>query len=168
MLKILGCVLIIVSCVYCSALYSSNLKKRIKGLDFFIRLFELFKIKIEYEKCTVLQLIKSLKNECDDYIFLGDCLKNINDGLSLKNAWILSLQNKKEALGLAKSDILLLEKFCEELGETDLEGQISNITLYIQLLSKNLTELEKTVKEKSRVAINTGFFAGIIVAILLI
>lgn len=168
MLKILGCVFIIVSCVCCAVVYSSNLKKRINGLCFFIRLLELFKIKIEYEKCTVLQLIESLKNECGDYGFLENCLKNIRSGLFLKEAWKLSIQDINVELGLTKSDILLLEKFCEELGETDLDGQISNITLYIELLSKNLSELEKTVKDKSRVAINTGFFAGVIAAILLI
>ena len=32
----------------------------------------------------------------------------------------------------------------------------------------DLKEIEKTVKDKSRVAINTGFFTGLIVSILLI
>lgn len=168
MLKILGCLLIILSSVFCASNYCTNLKKRISGLSFFIRLLELFKIKIEYEQSTVLQIIDGLVDECDTFGFLEDCSKNISTGLSLKSAWEKSLNDKGNELGLTKDDASLLRKFCNELGETDLEGQISNISLYVQLLNKKLTDLENTVKDKSRVAINTGFFTGLIVSILLI
>jgi len=159
---------VVCSSVFCATNYCSGLKRRINGLGFFIRLLELLKIKMEYEKSTIIQIIDDLSHECDSHGFLENCLKNICVGYSLKTAWNMSLNEKVDKLGLTKSDISLLEKFCQELGETDLDGQISNISLYIELLTKKLKELEKTVKDKSRVAINTGFFTGLIVSILLI
>lgn len=168
MLKIIGCLFVIFSSVFCATNYCSGLKRRINGISFFIRSLELFKIKMEYEKSTIVQIIEGLSNECDYQGFLDCCFKNIRIGYSLKTAWNKSLNEKIDKLGLTKDDVVLLEKFCQELGETDLDGQISNISLYIELLSKNLEELEKTVKDKSRVAINTGVFAGLIVSILLI
>lgn len=167
MIKIIGCVLLVAVSTSFSLVYISGLRKRITGIQYFLNLLEGLKVKMQYELCTVPQFIKSLEKENDkDFAYI--CAENLDFGYDLKTSWKNAVE--KIALGycLAPDDIQIIKSFANELGQTDLSGQISNISLHIQQLNKNISQAEDIFKDRSRVALNTGVFAGLIVSILLI
>ncbi len=168
MIKIMGCAMLVFVSVSCAFAYLSGLRKRAKGLEYFINLLEGFKIKMQYELCTVPKFLETYINQDENTDFAQLCLEKLKEGHSLPDAWNIASQKVCTNQCMEEADIEILKQFSSRLGRTDLEGQISNITLHIELLNKNLVQAEENIKDKSRVAINTGVFAGVIVSILLI
>ena len=69
---------------------------------------------------------------------------------------------------LQNSDKELLLSFGSPLGATDLEGQLSHLALYRELLKKQLDGAERDITEKSRLYRTLGLFGGACAAIMLL
>ncbi len=170
MIKIIGCVFIISASFYIGIQYVSKLKKRIYGLSQIIEVLNVLKIKLEYEMSNIPRLFKAIaeQDKSDAGKMLECCALEMDKGLSLKSAWIISIKSFADTMNLSENDVILLCDFSKSLGDTDVLGQISNIELYIQLLDKNLTQAQKELSDKSRVSLSVSVFFGAIVSILLI
>lgn len=162
--------MIISASVYIGVGYVNSMKKRIDSLSQMIELLTVVKIKLEYELCAIPELFRLIINqEQGTYLcFLRYCVGEIVAGASLKNAWNKSVDKFSGEMCLSKNDTVLLIDFSQTLGDTDVSGQLSNIEMYIELLSKNLKEAEKEATDKSRVSISCSLFLGLMVSILLI
>ncbi len=170
LLKAVGCVFVLVFFWAVGVGYINVLKKRISGLEQMIELLTVLKIKLEYELCSIPELFNALKQQQEGKtkIFLEYCLTRIADGSSLKKAWNESVDFISEEMCFIKSDVILMKDFAQSLGDTDISGQIANLTLFIELLKKNLSEAEKILKDKSRVTMSCSLFGGLLISILLI
>lgn len=69
---------------------------------------------------------------------------------------------------LCDDDIKLLKDFASQLGKTDTDGQLSNIEMYTQLLSKNISSADDSIIKKSKLYRVLGFSLGLAVSILVI
>ena len=170
LLKSLGCVLIITSATAVGFGYVNILKKRIAGLNRMIELLTIIKIKLEYEFCSIPDILRQIKDNDTLNIkdFLENCISEIDNGISLKSAWCSNIDRYSQEMFLIKSDKNLLIEFTNALGDTDASGQVTNLEVYIEMLGKNLTTAENELKEKSHVALCCSMFIGILISILMI
>ena len=166
----MGAALIVSSSFIAGISFLTVLQKRIKALSFMIELLTALKIKISYEFSALPIVLRELQNQNNyqNNEFLRNCVKELDKGLALKKAWGTSLRMFSQQMHLTKSDIAVLTDFSSSLGDTDINGQIENITLYLELLKCNLKEAENALKDKSKIALSCSLFGGLIISILLI
>lgn len=170
MVKFLGCSLIVAASIIAGLSYTGVLRKRIKGISFMIELLSALKIKISYEFSAIPELLKEMqcKDKQEGGIFLINCLQYLDGGKDLKSAWNMSVDKFSQEMFLAKKDTDVLKDFSVGLGDSDVNGQITNISLYLEMLKTNLTEAENILKEKSRVTLSCSIFGSLLFSILLI
>ena len=70
--------------------------------------------------------------------------------------------------GLKKGDAALLLEFGEQLGKTDVDGQLKHLELYEALFKKQLTDAENEINKKSKLYKTMGFFVGTAAALMII
>ena len=167
MLKLIGCSLIISAAALFGLNKINTFKKRVNGLKYMIELLSALKIKINYESSAVPVILKELTNKAQNTYFLKSCIELLNKGKSLNYAWNKSVDDYSSNYHLSKKDVQILKDFSIGLGESDVEGQITNIQLYIELINKNLKEAEEKLSENSRISISCSIFGGLILSILL-
>jgi len=99
--------------------------------------------------------------------FLGECRKACLAGTPFPVAW-------QEALAGGTADTLgrdgraQLLSFGEDLGTTDLEGQLQRCELYAQLLGESLAAARETQKKYAKLLPGVGLLCGLAFAILLL
>lgn len=164
-IKILGCILIIASSTAAGINKVSALKKRIYALCGISELMNLLKIKITYELCDIPNALILL---ADKYPLAKKCVIHIKDGKSLKDAWNSAVYEFGTETCLKEKDLNILEDFCVCLGETDIEGQISNFDMFIELVKKSASEAQAELNSRIKIILSTSTFTGILISILLI
>ncbi len=147
MLKSIGALLIILTGAFCGIRFSRNLtlrKSKLKGFYVYVR-------------------------EISDRIKTGEELISIFESASAQS--LIKTEGFKVNLyeeGLNSEDKKLLTEFFSMLGMGDTNSQLSRCEIYNELINKRLEEAELEVKEKAKLYISLGLFAGLFVVILLI
>ncbi len=163
--KAVGCILIIFSSTAIGINHINNLRDRALALFESSEFVNILKIKMGYELCDIPSIFKSLE---DKYFIAKNCLIHIKNGDSLKIAWNKSIDKYAKKAHLNSSDISILKDFCVCLGQTDIEGQISNLNMYLKLLEKRINEAKSELSDKSKVIFSTSIFSGLLISIILI
>lgn len=101
------------------------------------------------------------------FYLTGQSLMEKN-GLTVSDAWSSSIEQLKEILSLQREDLDILQRFGNQLGSSDKEGQIKFIKLTLMQLHEE--ELKaRTLREKyERMYHSLGLLAGIALAIILL
>lgn len=165
LLKAVGCILIIFSCAAIGINHVNNLKNRVLALSETREFVNILKIKMDYELCDIPSIFDSLG---DKYFIAKNSLLHIKNGYSLKIAWNNSIDEYARKTHLNSGDISILKDFCICLGQTDIEGQISNLSMYSTLLEKRINEAKSELSDKSKVIYSTSIFSGLLISIILI
>ena len=165
LLKVLGSILVIGASAGIGINNINSLKKRVSALCEISEFMNVIKIKITYELCDIPSALASLSSK---YYIAKKCHDHIKSGKSLKDAWGFAIDGLGEEMHLKSQDKSLLKDFCVCLGETDIEGQISNVDMFLELLKKNISESKSKLNDKSKVILSTSMFAGLLISILLI
>lgn len=165
LLKAVGCVLIIFSSAGIGIIHIKNLKNRVTALCEINEFINIIRIKINYELCDIPNILNLLS---DKYFIAQYCYIHIKNGKSLKSAWYESVDKYAEKMHLKAEDISLLKDFCVCLGQTDIEGQVSNFNIYSKLIEKNSKEAKSELENRTKVIFSTSMFAGLLISILLI
>lgn len=170
MIKFLGCLLIVFSSVFAGLSYIKKLRKRANGITAMIELLSVLKIKINYDYSPLPEILKQMHQSCvyPISIFLDECVLSLNQGDDLKAAWTNGVNKFSEQMNLTKGDTNILSEFSVCLGDSDINGQISNIQLYTEMLRNSLSEAEVILKEKSKVTLSCSLFGGLIFIVMLI
>lgn len=139
-------------------------EKEIKEMKTALNMFAT-KIKFTYEP------IPSLFQEIDEKI--GGNIGNIFKKASIKmlektagEAWEETL--KEEVHNLNKEDITVLKNLSKMLGQTDLEGQLSEIEVVNEFLNAQLENAIEERKKNERMYRTLGLVCGLTIAIILI
>ena len=163
--KTLGCILIIAASTGVGINNITALKKRVTALSDISEFINVLKIKMSYMLCDIPTAFSSLE---DKYTIAKKCLRYIESGMPMKSAWYRCIDEFSEQMHLIYQDCSLLKDFCICLGETDIEGQISNFDTYLELLKQNLTDARTQLKDRTKVIMSTSMFTGLLISILLI
>lgn len=155
MLKPMLCIVIVLSATMTGFYYSNKLYIRKDTLQKFIN--EL--------KASVTQIRYSSDNLCDIFSdkFSGFEFCDEQPFLIQWNNLLKSYDSK-----LKKSDIKLLLSFAQNLGKADVNGEISHIQMYIDMLNDCVEDAKNNINSKSKLYRTLGVSFGLLISILLL
>ncbi len=168
MVKILGCILFIISSSMAGVYFSQKLKNRLEFLKEFISFLKSLKIQLRYCNGDIFQILPL----CSDSKVLKVFIKNLTDQSenysSFSKIWNDSVINISKSNCLTKSDVNSMFEFGSNLGTTDVEGQLNHIELYIDIFNKKYENACEDYKSKSKIYKTMGFFIGTTIAIMIV
>lgn len=86
--------------------------------------------------------------------------------ISAGEAWVQALTESKN--NLSKEDIAVIQNLSRMLGQTDLEGQLSEIEIVNEFLTNQLENAAEERKKNEKMYRTLGLVAGLTIAIILI
>ncbi len=163
LLKVIGSVLIISASFLIGNSKSRNLYKRRDFIKSFIVFLNSLSTNIRYEAMDIFTTVSACTRDGNlSYI------SKIENTEPFDMQWEQKILSLPSSLSLKKSDIELLKEFGNELGKTDVDGQLKHIELYKNLFQKELMSAEEDIKNKSKLYKTMGLFAGISTTLMII
>lgn len=147
MLKCIGFLIVILSSISLGYLRFQKLNTRVIFLTKYLQFINYLEVEIRYSSDVVFELIKKYSSIDTINNFLLYFINKINDNISLPEAWNQSLYKVKDICGLDNEDVELIYNFGNNLGKSDIEGQISNCKLNKELIDNRIA-LALDKKEK--------------------
>lgn len=137
-----------------------RLKRRVRLLLDLKSLLQAFQTGIRYGGGSLPELI--LERQDSSFCRLaerdGDFLLSPDKALEQAGKYLLR----------DRGDLELYLGFVSGLGVSDTQGQMEHIDLYRSLLEPRLIQAQEEAKEKSKVSVALGLFAGVTVSLLLL
>ncbi len=155
MLKPMLCIVIVLSATMTGFYFSNKLYIRKDVLQKFVN--EL--------KASVTQIRYSSDNLCDIFSDKFSGFKFCDEQPFLIQ-WNNLLKNYDSKLN--KSDIRLLLSFAQNLGKVDVNGEISHIQMYIDMLTDCVEDAKNNINSKSKLYRTLGVSFGLLISILLL
>ncbi len=152
-LKLIGAVCVVLCTTGIGFMLSEKLRRRTVFLNEFDCFLSALDTNIRYSGDEIVSLIKT----CAPGIIKSYMDFNQKDYYSL---WQSFLRAVSKSSGLREEDYKLLCDFGEKLGATDVEGQLSHIRLYREMLGRNYNNSLLEYKSKSKIYKLLGFFVG--------
>lgn len=142
-------------------------KKLLMRKDFFKRIISFISnlsTQLRYSTSDIFTLVSLSANTS------GLDLFEISDetGTPFYRIWSERVNAIPAKFGLKKGDNALLLEFGEQLGKTDVDGQLKHLELYEALFKKQLTDAENEINKKSKLYKTMGFFVGTAAALMII
>lgn len=171
-MKIVGCILIVLSTTGIGFYFSSDMKCRIEDLKEWKKLICLLRGDIRYANTPLPEAISlaGRRHEGNFHVFLcsvGTQLQELS-GETLAAIWKAAAERNLSNTSLNKKDKMQLIRFGENLGYLDKDMQMNTFELYLSQLDEEITELSRTVKGKAYLYNSLGIMAGIFITIIMI
>lgn len=150
-------------------LYSKRYVSRVAELEKMRSMLNVFKAKIKFTGLTIQEIFNQLYEDNQDN--MGEIFKLANEYMNDKNAkeaWEMALENSKDDNYLSTEDIIALRSLGKMLGNTDIEGQVSQIELSENLLDEKIAEAQEAKKKNTKLYKTLGISTGLAIAIILI
>ncbi|HWT77078.1 MAG TPA: stage III sporulation protein AB [Mobilitalea sp.] len=171
-MKIIGCILVIISSAGMGFYFSSEMKCRIEDLKELKKLIGLLRGDIRYANTPLPEAINSIhrRHSGNFQPFFNQVSMKLNElsGVTFSEIWKTAVQTQLVNTSLTKKDKLHLAGFGENLGYLDKDMQMNTIDLYIAQLEDEIKDLSKTVKEKAYLLNTLGIMTGIFITIIMI
>lgn len=159
--KITGAVLILLCCTLCGFYYSYKLNLRLRFYNSLIDFLSRLETNIRYFGDDVYKLIRlSAPTLLSEHFN-----KNITPFVTYWNRAVYELT---KAYALSSEVNANLSEFGKMLGATDVEGQIKHIGIYKSLFTTERDNFQKDCKTKGRLYKTLGFFAGAVLALIIL
>ncbi len=171
-MKIIGCILVIISSAGVGFYFSSEIRSRIEDLKELRKLVSLLRGDIRYASTPLPEAIHSISRRHngsfhDFFDFISLQLNELS-GLTFSQIWKTATESELMNTSLTKKDKLLLIQFGETLGYLDKDMQMNTIDLYIAGLEEEIDDLSKTAKEKTYMFRTLGITFGIFITIIMV
>lgn len=150
-------------------LYSKKYINRVEQLEKIKEMLNIFKAKVNFTCSTIQEIFSQLYIDNNNNI--GEIFNQANiymEDNTAKDAWEKSLDETKEKTNFTDEDIIVLKTLGKMLGETDLQGQISQIELTQSLLNSQIKEAQEEKVKNSKMYKTLGITVGLAVGIILI
>lgn len=166
MMKLLGLFLVVCCGAGTGLLGALRLRQERTCLERLCRMLRELSVQMRFRGASVQELLEQLCRESayDVFSFLPDILTAMEQGMPLCEAWHLGIGQDKAVPDAAKQLLLPLG---EELGASDLEGQVSTLAQYRRQLESYAEEAGTRCAQRQRLYCSLGFFGGMTAAILL-
>ena len=168
-IKYCGIILIFIASTYIGKLYANKYKNRVDELEKMKSSLNIFKAKIKFTCNTIPEIFEDIGKNLDEpigKIFL-DASKLMEQQIA-KDAWDTSLNQNICRTNFNKKDIEDLKELSKMLGNTDVQGQISQIELVMQLIEGQTKQAQIEMQKNSKLYRTLGITAGLTIAIILI
>lgn len=164
MLKIFGCILLSAAGGLAGFSLSQRLYKRRDFLKAFLVFISTVSTNIRYNSADIFTVVSSSASVDN----LSCIATTKNENQPFETVWKNKIDNIPKNLSLTASDKQLLYEFGEQLGKTDVDGQLKHLELYKISFAKQLSFAENAIIQKSRLYKAMGFFAGTAAALMMI
>ena len=154
--------MVVISATSVGFFYADKLKKRCDLLTAFLDFLCNLETNIRYSCEDIFSLIKKSSNSK-----LLNFFKH-QENNSITEYWSVCVKSIPCLYGLTKEDYSLLNDIGINLGTTDVEGQISHIQLYSNLLITQLEKARNEYSSKSKLYKLLGFFLGCGIVLMII
>ena len=132
-------------------------------------ILNIFKAKINFTCSTIQEIFSQI--HIDNPNNIGEIFGKANiyiENHTAKESWEMALETEKSKTNFSAEDINILKTLGEMLGETDLEGQVSQIELTQNLLESQIKEAQEEKLKNSKVCKTLGITVGLAIGIILI
>lgn len=166
-LKLIGIMLLICATGYTGMSMSTSLKERIKRLELIRKMLDEIATLIRYRALTVTEIINELVSNSSygELIFLHKAKLEIAPEIPFHCAWENAVKKDGKLLNEEKSQLISLGNF---LGSSDIEGQISALTIYKDKFNMLIEKASENYASKGKLYRSLGVLSGVFVSILLI
>lgn len=166
MLKWIGLCFVILCGTGAGILTASKLRQERIAMERLCQMLRELSVQMEFRASTVQELLEQL--QCAPayamFCFPAVVLEKMQSGEPLCQAWRFGLQADKAVPESAKQLLLPLG---EELGASDLLGQVETLAQYRKQLEPYAEETGKQCTQRQRLYISMGALGGMMLAILL-
>ena len=122
---------------YIGNTYSKKYVNRVQELEKMENLLNIFKSKIKFTGLTIQEIFNQIYDDNKDVV--GDIFKRASlnmENMSAKDGWKKAIEESQDKLSLNKEDYTAIGTLGKMLGNTDVEGQVSQIELTEKLIHK--------------------------------
>lgn len=166
MLKALGLVLLVCCGGGAGMLGAVRLGQERRAMERLCQMLRELSVQMRFRSPTMGELLEQLCREpaYESFRFPGLVLAGLEEGQPLCNAWRMGLEQDRAVPEDARQLLLPLG---EELGASDLEGQVETLAQYRKLLEPYAEEAGARCAARQRLFCSLGFLGGLMAAILL-
>ena len=170
MFKIFAAVLIIAAFASAGRYFALLDKKRAQTLESILLMLSITETQLRYSRMPVSDLLKSLceNNALTGLDFLRECRELLCFGESFSSAWKRSIEASAELKKLLPETYDNLLVLGDEIGATDLDGQLSRCEYYNRLFTRVLSERQEKSRRSAKLFPPLGALIGFSVVILLV
>ncbi|MCD2345169.1 stage III sporulation protein SpoIIIAB [Clostridium guangxiense] len=172
MIKIFGCMIVLITSTLAGFVYAEKFKSRVRELNEIQVCIYQLRNQIIY---THTPLVEALMNVADKTIEpLKSFFKIISSNLLSKNcdsvyeAFKNAFEISSSHMTMVKEDKLIVLNLSKSLGETDIDGQIAVFELTIENLKKQIKNAEEIMKKSVKMYRYLGFCIGAMLVIMLV
>ncbi|MFZ7133838.1 MAG: stage III sporulation protein AB [Eubacteriales bacterium] len=171
-LKIIGLIIIFLSCFFIGNLFAAQYEKRYKQLLIFQQIIEYFETEIAYTSTPVIDVMESLDGKIMSPIreIIHDAYTELKDYgyRPLSDVWKDALQRHKDYLAINNEDMDIFIYFGNTLGTTDGENQKKYFHTIHSRINTQIKEAETNKIKYKKLFIEVGIIAGLFIIILII
>lgn len=170
MIKITAILLIASGFAFSGFCIASFQRKRAEVLGDIVMMISAMQTRLRYECLPVGALLRVIQESSkgENLSFISVCREKTEQGEAFPCAWRESIESNKELCRLIRNVLPCLIRLGEELGTTDLEGQLSCCGYYERIFCDELREREEQNKKYSKLYPALGAMLGIWAAILIV
>lgn len=165
---------ILISFIFAATIQIGNIKSkkfinRVVELEQMSNMLNIFKAKIKFTCLTLQEIYNQIYEDNKNNIgkIFKDTAEYINNN-NASEAWNLALDGANKITSLTKEDIDALKNLGKMLGNTNVEGQVSQIELTEELLKEQILEAQEAKKKNAKLYKTLGVATGLTIAIILI
>ncbi len=157
---------ILVSCSLLGRYLSKKYVIRVKDLEQMKNALNMFKTKVKFTYEPIPEIFESIAKNLDYGV--GQVFLEAKEKMMTKTAqisWEEAIEESKN--GFTKEDKYVLKTLSKLLGQTDVEGQISQIEITEKFLDSQLKEAQKEKEKNEKLYSKLGTTIGLAIVIIL-
>lgn len=149
-------------------LYSKRFTNRVVELEKMNNMLNIFKAKIKFSCSTIEEIFTQIYEDNHDNI--GAIFKRANTYMeesNSKEAWEKAVDKAELTTNLKKEDITAIKTLGKMLGNTDVEGQVSQIELTSSFIDMQIKKAEDERRKNEKMYKTLGTVIGLAIVIIL-
>lgn len=165
--KIILLISIVVSSTFLGILFSKKYSNREKELKEMKNALNIFKAKIKFTYEPIPNIFLEISNKIDGNV--GKIFERASNRMKEENAgdaWVKAYDDVPN--NLIEEDIVILKNLGRLLGQTDIEGQLSQIEVVTQFLDGQLENAKQEKIKNEKMYRTLGIVGGLTISIILI
>lgn len=155
----------VIVCTMTGSYFTSRDRLRVRTIEELLLMIQIISTEIKFSRAPLDSIIIRL-NRRNNFLhldFIEECVSFLKDK-SFPEAWKLSVRKSS----LHNSDKQLLLSLGDNLGTSDVEGQLSNCELHRELLENNLKNAREKCVRFGKLYTSLGVLGGFLIAVLVV
>ena len=161
-IKYILIIFVFLAFTYIGNTYSKKYVNRVQELN-------IFKSKIKFTGLTIQEIFNQIYDDNKDVV--EDMFKRASlnmENMSAKDGWKKAIHESQDKLNFNKEDFIAIETLGKMLGNTDVDGQVSQIELTEKLIEDQIENAKIEKQKNTKLYKTLGVTVGLTAVILLL